>query len=190
MTVNRISIRWSSVWRMSCAAAHPATAPTPIPAAVTHPSWVRPLPTSKVPRWMVARIAAKATSAVPSLKRLSFSTMVRSRAGARTLRKVAMTAMVSVAARIAPTRSATSPGSPSPKWRMPPATKTVRKTPGTASSTTGQTSLRRRRRSVEIAASNSRTGRKTWMTTSGSRPIWGKACRPVSAAPTTTSAML
>ena len=162
----------------------------PIPTTVTQASCARPLVTSNWPPWrMAAAIAANATRAVPSLNRLSFSTIVRRRAGALTFRKVATTAMVSVAARIEPSSRAKSQGRPRPKWRMPPATKTVTSIPGTARSTTGRMSSRRRRRSVEIAASNSRMGRKTWMTISGSRAMRGTWAAPM-AAPATTSAML
>src|SRR5437899_2446522 len=136
------------------------------------------------PATMVASTALNTATPVPSLKRLSPSTIAASPAGALTWRTRVTTAMGSVAARIDPSKKPLAQLSPSARWVSVPTRRTVTTTPTVASRLTGSSRLRSSGKSSVSAASKTSPGTKASRMTSA--PTWGN-CSPGSR-PTKTPA--
>ena len=117
------------------------------------------------------KIRLNETKAAASLKRVSPSTMVESLEGTRISLKTAIMETVSVFARITAISSAAIQVSPSPNFNRTAITAEENTDPGPASRAIGLNVLRKRLRSVLIAASKIRIGRRRFKTREGSKPI-------------------
>src|SRR5450759_777439 len=179
----------SSSVRRTCTVTNPSTPPI---RTLTVSVVTKKIVASAAPRPPVTIRSAttKMTRLVPSLRRLSPSTSVRSRSGAASRRKVATTAAGAVAQTMAPTSRPDPSEIPVPRWTTTATTSAVRITPGTASTTTRETAHRKGSSGVRNDASKIRPGRSTASTRSGVIPRGASgrtnpAARPRRTRPTT-----
>ncbi len=125
---------------------------------------------------------------MPSLKRLSPSTVAARRCGTPSRRKVAITAAGSVAATMAPTMKPSSRGSPVPRKSAAATTTATTMTPGPASRATLPADRRRAVRSMWMAASKTSPGRSTTRTSSGVTSSCRSGSNSEATSPTATKA--
>jgi hypothetical protein len=107
MVVRVISMRWSSIMAVSREKISPSARPTAAPPATTMKNFHSPVERPASPPRIISRRMLKMTTAAPSLKRLSPSTMLLRRRLTPISRKRAITEIGSVALIIEPKRKAT-----------------------------------------------------------------------------------
>ena len=183
-----ISTGTSSSRRRISASSQPAARPTSTPPAAPSTNSTLASISEKLPPSAAAAANLYATRAVPSLMRLSPSSTDTTRRGASWRRAIAVAAIGSVGATIAPSVNAAAHDRPSIRTCATTATAhIVASTRPTASSEIGRRSRLSSCRFAKNAAEYSSGGRNSTSTSSGSRRTSGMPGTKPSTSPPTTS---